>query len=511
MKNVSGLTKKTVNDKILLTLLCKGKDKMGIFDRLKNKGKNEEPILEEETKTEGSQGNEEFEEPLKNTVNIDNQLRFLIEQKILPAKLYDDPIFVITSIIGDKGRYLNNFYRVIYAQQKKDCPYTDEDFKVSLPFEVEGAKAIKIDMPEVNLNPSLCKSVYIVYNDRFTKSLYVTVELLQNGSYQMCTCINAENEVYSKILDDDEKKLLAEIVKDEQIAEEKYSDVFEKLMEKAEAPEDLLTEAVEIQKYSAAFMNALMKVQKLKQENKREEAVKLLRAIIRKEAPKYENTSDREYHCFHNMFEVLLYANFYHPYNPVTDKKKELVAMQVDLSSAYLILGVMMLEQNQFDSAIEILSKAVEANPVNVQLLFALADAYKGKRFLNTYMSLMKRAHVCAVRKVDIARIYRNYAYYYTQIKDYELAANLAYASKYFDTNEQLFKNCLKYVTDNAGTEFLETEIDELKKKLFMNGIIWGVKELVVSVVKMLEQQYTQTNNEQGLKMCENLKKEFEY
>ena len=485
---------------------------MGIFDRLKNKAKNEEQAFEEEIKPEETvEDAKEAEEPIKNTVNIDTQLRFLIEQKILPAKLYDDAVFVITSIIGDKGRYINNFYRTIYAQQKKECPYTDEDFKVSPPFEVEGAKAVKIDMPEVNLQASLCKSIYIVYNDRFTKSLYVTVELLQDGNYQICTCVDAEHEVYSKISDDDEQKLLAEIVKDEEIAEEKYSDVFEKLMEKVDTPEALLTDPTEIQKYSAAFMNALMKIQKLRQENKREDAIKLLRAIIRKEALKYENTPDREYHCFLNMFEVLLYANLYHPYNPETNRKKELVAMQVDMSSVYLILGVMMLEQKQFDSAIEILSKAVEANPVNVQLLFALADAYKGKRFLNTYMTLMKRAHVCAVRKVDIARIYRNYAYYYTQIKDYELAFYLVYASKYFDSSEQAFENCLKFVKDNSGTEFVEPEVGELKKKLFMNGIVWGVKELVVSVVKILEQQYTQTNNEQGLKMCENLKKEFEY
>ncbi len=455
---------------------------------------------------------EEFEdpEPMANPqpVNdqqkqsIDGQIRFLVEHKIIPAKLNDDPIYITTSIIAEKGKYLANFYNNLYAQQKTDCPYTADDFNVGIPYDIAGAKAVKIEMPEKNLFPALCKRVYIVYNEKFTKVLYITVEATADNQLKLCAWIDSEHEEFG-IIDGNEEQMISDIVADEEVMEEKYSDILDKLMAETigTAPK-LLTDPQEIQKHNAVFMNALMQSQKFKQEGKRDEALKLIREVIKKEAINYVNTADKEYHCFRNAYEMLLYANLYHPFNPEKQTKKQLEGMQVDLSSAYLVLGAMMLEQKQYDKAIEIISKAVEANPVNVQFLFALADAYKGKKYLKSFLAIIKRAHVCAYKKVDIARIYRNYAYYYVQVKEFELAANLAYASKYFDSNTQQFNNCMKEIEKEAEQTFSEPSVDELKKSLAENTIAWGAKELSASVINLLNQQFTAVKNEQGMKMC---------
>jgi|GEM_PF-5678575 len=433
------------------------------------------------------------------------QIRFVIEHKILPSKIVSDPIYVITSLIADGGSYINNFYKGLYTQNKLEEQYTSEDFSVSVPFELGGASVIRLDMPEKNLFPSLCKRIYIAYNEHFTKHLYITVEALANNEYKMAAWIDGEHEEYGKI-EGNEEEMLKGIIEDEELAEGAYSGFIDKLMADTKSnPTGLLTNPEEITKHMNAFNNALVQVQKFKQQDKRDEALKLLKEVIKQEAVKYNDTPDIEYHCFRNAFEVMLYANLYHPYNPVKKEKKQLVGMQVDLSAAYLVLGAMMLEKAQFDKAIDLFWKSTEANPVNVQVLFALADAYKGKGYYKSFYEIIKRAHICAVNKADIARIYRNFAFYYIQIKEYDTAAALCYASRYFDKNPQGFNYMMKQLTNASGKEYGEPALEDIKRTLLENGISWGAKELAVSVIKMLNSQFTAANNAQGIEMCRNM------
>ena len=440
--------------------------------------------------------------------NVDFQIRFLVEHQILPSKLNDDPIYIITALAADKGAYINSFYNGIYTQNKLENPYSNEDFTVSDPFEIGGVKALKIDMPEKNFGETLCKSVYIIYNDKYTKFLYLTVETDADGKDKMGSWIDSEHEEYD-IGDRDITDIICEITDDEEITQEKYTNIIDKLFAQEVKPTGIFTDPQEVKKHAQIYMNAIMQVQKFKEQDKRDEALKLIKDVIRKEAANYIDTEDKEYHAFRNAFEVLLYANHTHPYNYKKKTRKKLDGMQIDLSSAYLVYGAMMLEKQQYDKAIDILWKAVETSPVNVQMLFALADAYKGKRYLKTYLNLMKRAHVYAVRKIDIARIYRNYAYYYMQIKNYDLAAILAYASKYFDKSEKLFSDCKNAIEQEAGKQFDEPSLEEIKKTMLANGIKWGAKELALSVANMLKKQFTQAQNTQGIKMCDEILSEL--
>lgn len=433
------------------------------------------------------------------------QIRFVVEHKILPSKIIADPVYTITSIISENGSYINNFYKGLYAQNNLDEQYTAEDFLVSAPYKLGGAMVIKICMPDKNLFPSLCKRIYIAYNEHFTKHLYVTVESITNGEYKMATWIDGEHEEFGKI-EDNEEEMLKNIIEDEEIYEAPYSNYLQKLMQNTTPnPSGVITNPEEASKYLNAYKNTLMRVQKLKQEDKRDEALKLIRELIKKEAVKYNNTDDLEFHCFASTFDVVLYANLYHPYNPVTHKQKQFAPMQVDLSAAYLLLGAMMLEKQQYDKAIDIIWKAIDANPVNVQLLFALADAYKGKGYYKTFYEIIKLAHVCAVNKTDIARIYRNFALYYIQIKEYETAAALCYASKYFDSNLQSFNIVMNVLKEASQTEYTKPSLEFIKKKLAENGIAWGAKELVKSVINLLNNQFTSMNNKQGIELCQKM------
>ena len=463
------------------------------------------PVMEEAKDNE-----QEGKKEKPQTAPLDAQIRFIVEKQIIPMKLNTDPIYITTSIIAEKGKYINNFYKNLYAQQKKECPYSDDDFTVSKPYKIGGAQAVKIDMPQKNIAVQLAKSAYIIYNESFTKVAWVSEELCPDGLYRLFSHIDSEREDLGVVGDDIEEKLI-NLVEDEEIKQEKFSDVLDKLMLSAPvAKKALPTDPQEIKQHSAVFMNALMHTQKLKQEGKRDEALKLIKQIIITEAPQYINSNEKMYHCFRNTYEVLLYANLYHPVNHETGEKKQLEAMQVDMAGAYLILGAMMLEEKKYDEAIEIMLKAAEANPVNVQIMFALADAYKGNRFLKSYLATVKKAHVCAYKKADIARIYRYYAHYYCEIKEFELAWALLCAGKCFDSDDKAFNECVEAVKTASGEDFKEMPTEKEREILIKNGIAWGAKELSVSVINLMNNQFTAANNEQGIKMCAEMLKELQ-
>ena len=141
-------------------------------------------------------------------------------------------------------------------------------------------------MPEKNLFPSLCKRIYIAYNSHFTKYLYVTVEALTHDEYKMSAWIDGEHEEYGKI-EDNEEEMLKNIIEEEEIAEGAYSAFIDKLMADTKPnPDGIFTNSEEISTHLYAYNSTLMQVQKLKQEDKRDEALKRLKEIIKQEAVK---------------------------------------------------------------------------------------------------------------------------------------------------------------------------------------------------------------------------------
>ncbi len=448
--------------------------------------------------------NDNIIEEKNETTELDYQIRFAVEHDILPNRINYEPIYIITSIIAEKGAFFNRYYHTLYAQHKMQSPYSFLEFLVSAPFELAGAMVIRVDMPKKNLAKNLCERIYLVYNKNYTKQLYITVEYTN----KMCMWVDSEYEEIG-VISDNELETLESIIIEEEIFEEKYSDVLEGLMSSEKATEQLLTDNEEILKHSQSFLQTLIKVQSLKQENKRDEATRLLKDIIKKETAKYEDTDLVEYKSFRNSFEMLLYANLYHPYNFEKQEKKQIAITQVDLSGAYFMYGGMMLEQRQYDKALDILWKGYELNPVNVSIMFAIADAYKGKNYLKSYISVIRKAHSCAVKKAEISRIYRCYAYYYTQIKDYDAAFSLVYAAKYFDA--QGFSMALREIEQVSGKTFAEPTIEELRKTLKALNISWGAKELTISVISLLDKEFMQSQNQQGIKMCAELKKEISF
>lgn len=447
---------------------------------------------------------EERKEENGHSTELDYQIRFGVEHEILPNRINYEPIYIITSIIAEKGAFLNKYYHTLYSQNKMVSPYSIEEFIVLAPFKLSGVNVVKIEMPRKNLAPNLCERVYIVFNDNYTRHLYITIEY----GNKMCMWADGEYELVGQICDN-ELEMIEDVIKEEEIFEGKYSDVLETLMGEVKPKEPLLTDNEEIIRHSQLFIQSLMYVQKLKDENKREEASRLIKEIIKKESAKYEDTDLVEYHSFRNSFEALLYANLYHPYNAERQEKKQGAPTQEDLSGAYLVYGIMMLEQKQYDKALDILWEGHRINPVNIPILFALADAYKGKNYLKSYYSVIQNAHSCAVRKQDIARIYRYYAYYYTQIKDYNTAFSFIYAAKFFDA--QGFTNALREIEKLADKTFSEPTIDELKETLRTKNISWGAKELTLGVISLLEKEYFQSQNQQGMKMCAELKREVSF
>ena len=153
---------------------------MGLYDKFKNlKDKKTHQKAPEENQF--PKQNQEEQEILKKEMEI----RLFFEKSLLPSKIIENPIYMITSIIAQKGVFLNNYYRELYRLNGLSQIYSAQDFNVSVPFDISDAKAIKIEMPKKNLFIGACDYVYIIYNNHYTKHIYIISQLTSENTKKM--------------------------------------------------------------------------------------------------------------------------------------------------------------------------------------------------------------------------------------------------------------------------------------------------------------------------------------
>ena len=127
------------------------------------------------------------------------------------------------------------------------------------------------------------------------------------------------------------------------------------------------------------------------------------------------------------------------------------------LFDLYYIYGSLLAGVNRFDEAEVYLKKALKINPISSKALLELADIYKLRTVtFNRFFLLNMEALKYAYSLKDIARAYRNIAYYYLEEYNLEVASVFYNHSLKFDNNVNAVKE-LDYIR-NRG---IDIEIDD--------------------------------------------------
>lgn len=148
-----------------------------------------------------------------------------------------------------------------------------------------------------------------------------------------------------------------------------------------------------------------------------------------------------------------------------TKKSLKLIPYSEPLFDLYYIYGSLLADYGKFDDAEIALKKALRINPISSKALLELADIYKLRTVtFNRFFLLNMESLKYAYSLKDLARAYRNIAYYYLEEYNLEVASAFYNYSLKFDNNKNAIKE-LQYIK-SRGLEMDsdDEEIDEIIK-----------------------------------------------
>ena len=176
----------------------------------------------------------------------------------------------------------------------------------------------------------------------------------------------------------------------------------------------------------------------------------------------FEDDSVSEYYCFKEPMEEVIYRQ-YHP------SDKTLRHSPISYVDMYLEYGALLVELNRINEAADALCKARSWNPSNAKIAFEYAETFKLRGMMDDFALLTRDVFNYAFRPEDLARCYRNMAYYYTETKEYKLAVCCLMYSNEFEKSEMVSSE-LYYISQVTGEMYQPTQ-EELNKCFEDNSI----------------------------------------
>lgn len=239
-------------------------------------------------------------------------------------------------------------------------------------------------------------------------------------------------------------------------------------------PEDKKRELEQVlEKDSKGIEAALEEVRFCIYKKDYDKALKLMEGIVKEqeETNMYADDSVSEYHCFREPMEDLIYQVNENP-------EKDLRNSPVDYAEVYMIYGSLLVELKRLDDAEIYLRKAIRWNPSSAQIAFEYAEIFKMRGMIEEFADLTRKTFKISFRSENIARCYRNLAYYYVEKQEYEAAVCcLLYSTKF--GKSELVQSELYYISQKTGKIF-DPDPDELKAIFEKNEIPFGADENIV-------------------------------
>jgi len=243
-------------------------------------------------------------------------------------------------------------------------------------------------------------------------------------------------------------------------------------------PEDQKSQVVSLNSDSKSIDLMYQEVKYLVTSNQNKKAAVLLDSLLEICENSVHPDDQTDYFSFKNIFQALLYEHTFKP-------KKRYMPTPHDFSDMYIIRGYLYLSDYKLDAAIKAMERAVSWNPVNIYAYFQLAEAQKLKDNFDEYYNLTKQALMFATTKPEIARCYRNFGFYFIEVKQYQDAINMYYLSKDYEDHESVASE-LFYISQQTGEMVVRPSQEEILETIAKETIQVGPSEAVVGIATEL-------------------------
>ena len=124
--------------------------------------------------------------------------------------------------------------------------------------------------------------------------------------------------------------------------------------------------------------------------------------------PVCQDDNQIEYRRFNEYFEQVLYTQLFKP-------KREVQPLNLPYPETYMRYGGLLFELKRYEEAKAALLKGLQYNPLNFSLFAEYTETVKVTEDVEKYKEATLKGFGLAFRGPDVARCYRNLAYYYAE------------------------------------------------------------------------------------------------
>ncbi len=242
-------------------------------------------------------------------------------------------------------------------------------------------------------------------------------------------------------------------------------------------------EFIEISDNENPIMDILNEISEFIEVGEYKKALDKLNRFMESFPGMFEDDRVSEYHSFTNPLEELLFRKYIG-----AKKEVRLIPDNKPLLDLYYIYGFLLLENNQLEEAEENLKKANKINPVSARIILELSEIYKKHTpSFNQFYIYTTEALTYSYYPNDIARCYRNLAYYYIEENRLDVATAFLKYSMTFEMSIMAYSE-LHYI-ESKGQNIdmgLEDAIEIIKKQ----NIQLGVNPFILETMNELAKEY---------------------
>lgn len=175
-----------------------------------------------------------------------------------------------------------------------------------------------------------------------------------------------------------------------------------------------------------------------------DEAEKLILSILPSpENELFQNDTETLYLSLNNTLEAIYYQHMYEP-------EQKLRKPPYPFNELYQIYAYLLIEKQEFDTALSLLARALTRSPLNTWFMFERAEIYKFMKDMNTFLELTKLCLPYIYTRSELARYFRNLGFYFIENELWDEAI-CAYQRSIQWEATQMAQSQLFYIVQKTG------------------------------------------------------------
>lgn len=235
-------------------------------------------------------------------------------------------------------------------------------------------------------------------------------------------------------------------------------------------------------------------VLKLVEDNKYEEAQELLASYIEQVKDKYQETEDSVYYSFNHIVELYIYSYYERP-------QKEIKFTELKMHEFYRVYAYILSKNGLYEKALQAVDISLKWNPVDIDTMFEKCEILRNLGKLEEFYQMTTITYRYAFSRATMARIYRNYGYYYLEKYEAEVATILyEYSNIYFETENA--NNELEYIRTATGKSPIKRSVKQMQEILQTKEIPLGPDSDTIGIVYRVGQLLLSDGDIEPAKDC---------